>query len=87
MRENKRFLILLVFVLAGVVLGGLLSSLGDRFEALSWLSYGQSFGFAADNPAVLELGVIRLTFGVSIRLNVAVIICVLAALAAYKKFA
>jgi len=87
MRENKRFFVLLVFILAGVVLGGLVGSLGDRLDALSWLSYGQSFGLAADSPAVLELGVVRLTFGVSVRLNVAVVICVLAALAAYKKFA
>jgi len=86
MRENKRFFVLLIFILAGVVLGGLLGALGDRFEALSWLSYGQSFGLAADSPAVLELGVLRLSFGVSLRLNVAVVICVLAALVAYRKF-
>lgn len=87
MRENKRFFVLIIFLLGGIVLGGLLGALGQRFDFLSWLSYGQSFGFAADSPAVLELGVLSLTFGVSVRLNVAAILCVLAALIAYKRFA
>lgn len=41
--KNNWALVLLILV--GVVLGGLIGKLCAGVPALSWLSYGQSFGF------------------------------------------
>ena len=49
---------------------------------LSWLNYGQSFGL--ENPVVLDLGILVLTFGLSIRITVASIIGVLIAILIYR---
>ena len=51
--KNNWALVLLILV--GVVLGGLIGKLCAGVPALSWLSYGQSFGFV--NPMVLDLGI------------------------------
>ena len=48
--KNNWALVLLILV--GVVLGGLIGKLCAGVPALSWLSYGQSFGFV--NPMVLD---------------------------------
>ena len=45
---------------------------------LSWLSYGQSFGL--DNPLVLNLGVLVITFALQIKITIASIIGVILAI-------
>ena len=42
---------LFLLLLAGIVLGGFIGSLAAGVPFLSWLNYGQTFGFA--NPIVL----------------------------------
>ena len=61
-------------ILCGVVLGMLLASVTKNIAALSWLSFGLSFGMPA--PFTLDLKLIQLTFGLSLDLNVATIICI-----------
>ena len=68
-------------MLSGIVLGGFLGSLADGFSFLSWLNFGQSFGL--DTPLVLNLGVLVITFGLSIRITMAGIIGVIIALLVY----
>ena len=51
-------------------------------SALSWLSYGLDFGMT--QPLVLDLNLINLTFGLSVNLNVATIICIIIALLVAK---
>ena len=46
--------------------------LADGVSFLSWLSYGQAFGL--QNPVVLNLGVMSITFGLSIEINIASIL-------------
>ena len=51
-------------------------------HALSWLSYGQSFGL--DSPLVLDLGVLVLTFALQIKITIASIIGVILAIVIYR---
>lgn len=81
MRE-KGFWVLLLLLLAGIVLGGFLGSLADGVPWLSWLNFGQSFGL--DEPLVLNLGVLVITFGLSIRITMASILGVAVALLIYR---
>jgi len=81
--RDKNIWILLIFLLAGLVLGGLLGELASRVDFLWWLSYGESFGSAT--PIELDLKVVTITFGLWIRLNVASIIGMAIAIFVYRK--
>ncbi|MDE6980654.1 MAG: DUF4321 domain-containing protein [Lachnospiraceae bacterium] len=73
---------LFLLLLAGIVLGGFIGELTSGISGLSWLSYGQSFGF--QNPIVLDLGILVLTFGLSIKITIASIVGVLVAIFIYR---
>ncbi len=73
---------LFLLLLAGIVLGGFIGALTAGVPFLSWLNYGQSFGLTS--PVVLDLGVLVLTFGLTIRITIASIIGVLLAILIYR---
>ena len=81
--RDKNIWILIVFILSGLVLGGLLGELAARVDFLWWLSYGQEFGLT--NPIVLDLNIIRLTFGLQLKINIASIIGMAIAIFIYRK--
>ena len=51
--KEKNAIVLIIFLLGGLVIGGLIGSLTKNIGWLSWMSYGQSFGLA--NPLNLDL--------------------------------
>ena len=80
--RNKNFWILLLLLLAGIVLGGFLGEATKSISLLSWRNFGQSFGL--DTPLVLNLGVLVIPFGLTIRITMASIIGVAIALLIYR---
>lgn len=81
--REKNTWILLLFICAGLVIGGLLGQMASQVDWLSWLSYGQQFGI--ENPFVLNLNVICLTFAFTININIASIIGLAIAIFLYRK--
>ena len=81
--REKNIWILLVFLLAGLVIGGLLGKLASSVSWLWWLSYEQQFGL--ETPIVLDLSVLKLTFGLMFKINIASIIGIVLAIFIYKK--
>lgn len=81
--RDKNIWILLVFLLAGLVLGGLLGELASKVDFLWWLSYGENFGLTT--PVELDLSVITITFGLRFKMNVASIIGMAIAIFVYRK--
>ena len=76
---------LLLFILIGVVLGGLISDVTAGVPALSWLSYGNTFGMNnSGNPLILDLGILVITFALQIKITVASIVGVILAIVVYK---
>lgn len=71
-----------MMILAGIMLGGFIGSLAAGVPGFSWLNYGQSFGFA--NPIVLDLGILVITFGLTIKITIASIIGILIAIIIYR---
>lgn len=81
--RDKNIWILIVFILSGLVIGGLLGRLASSVPWLWWLSYEQEFGL--NNPLVLDLSILKLTFGLVFNINVASIIGMILAIFIYKK--
>ena len=81
--KEKNVWILLVFILSGIVVGGLLGELASKVDWLWWLSYGQSFGLS--QPITVDLSVIQLTFGLTFKINISSIIGMVLAVFIYKK--
>ncbi len=81
--REKNIWILLVFLLAGLVIGGLLGKLAASVPWLWWLSYEQQFGL--ETPLVLDLSVLKITFGLMVKINIASIIGMVLAIFIYKK--
>lgn len=81
--KEKNIWILILFLLCGIVVGGLLGELASKVSFLSWLSYGEEFGLAT--PVELNLSVIKLTFGLIFKINISSIIGIILAIFIYKK--
>ena len=73
---------LFLLLLTGIVLGGFIGELTKGLSGLGWLNYGQSFGFA--DPIVLNLGILVISFGLTIKISIASIIGVIIAIFIYR---
>ena len=73
---------LFLLLLAGIVVGGFIGNLAAGVPGLSWLGFGQSFGLTS--PIVLDLGIMVVTFGLSIKITIASIIGILIAIIIYR---
>ena len=81
--KDRNIWILLIFILSGLVIGGLLGDIASHISGFGWLSYGQSFGLK--EPIILDLNIINITFGLMLKINIASIIGIVLAIFIYKK--
>ena len=81
--REKNIWILAIFILSGLVIGGLLGKLASQVDFLWWLGYGQSFGLT--NPLELDLSILKITFAVIFEINIASIIGMALAIFIYRK--
>lgn len=80
--RDKNWMVIL-FIFAGLVIGGLLGEVAAQVDWLGWLSYGQTFGI--ENPFVLDFNVLSLTFAFALHINIASIIGMAIAIFLYRK--
>ena len=81
--RDKSIWILIIFILSGLVIGGLIGELTAEINGLWWLSYGQSFGI--ESPLVINLNVIKITFALTMKINIASIIGMAVGIFIYRK--
>ena len=79
---GKNHWALVLLLLSGIVLGSFIATLTAGVAGLGWLSFGQTFGF--QNPIVLDLGVMVITFGLTIKITIASILGIVVALIIYR---
>lgn len=77
MRKKNNWTCLLL-ILAGIVLGGFIGSVFPD----SWINFGQTFGLTS--PFVLDLGILCLTFALTIKITIASIIGIIAGIIIYR---
>lgn len=78
---GKNYWALFLLILAGIVLGGFIGTLIEGVPGFGWLNYGQTFGF--QNPIIFDMGILVLTFGLTIRITIASIIGIIIAAVIY----
>lgn len=81
--KEKNIWILIIFILSGLVIGGLLGEIASKVDFLWWLGYGNIFGLTS--PLELNLNIVKITFGLTFRINIASIVGMLAAIFIYRK--
>jgi hypothetical protein len=83
MAREKNVWILLVLLLSGIVIGGLIASLATNVSWLSWLAYGEEFG--TNGPLGVDLSILKLSFELRLKINVASIVGMIIAIFVYRK--
>lgn len=81
--KEKNIWVLLIFILSGLVVGGLIGEIATKVDWLWWLSYSQSFGL--ENPIIIDLSVMKITFALMFKISVSSIIGMLLAIFIYRK--
>ena len=81
--RDKSFWIMLIFILSGLVIGGLLGDLAGSVNGLWWLAFGQEFGL--ESPLVLNLSILKITFAFMIKINIASILGMAIGIFLYRK--
>ena len=69
---KKGFWLNFFLICVGIVTGSMVAEMTSGIPALYWLSYGLDFGMKS--PLVLDLNVLELTLGLSVRITIATII-------------
>lgn len=77
MRKKNNWTCFLL-ILAGIVLGGFIGSLFPG----SWVNFGQTFGLTS--PFILDLGILSVTFALTIKITIGSIIGIFAAIVIYR---
>ena len=81
MRRDR--LTLVILLLAGLVIGGFIGEWLGTNPTFAFLNYGKTFGLP--QPMVLDLNVLQLTFGFTVKFNLASIIGIILAFIIYRR--
>ena len=76
--KKTSFWLTVFLVGAGVVVGALVAEITSGVSFLKWLGFGLNFG--TENPFVLDLNILRLTFGISVKITVSSVLFIALAL-------
>ena len=79
-RQLIKTVLLIVLLLLAVVLGMIIGNVASDISAISWLCASASFGLS---PTTLDLSILNLTLGLTVNINVAQAILLLAAILIY----
>jgi hypothetical protein len=80
MKNRKSTAVLIVLLLVGLVIGGVL---GEAFGGtVKYLAYGKTIGF---DPVTIDLGIMLITLGLKLTINVAGIIGLFLSLFIYSR--
>ena len=79
---SKNSWALFLLILAGLVLGGFIGMLAEGSSAVGWLAYGQTFG--VEKSIILDLGILIITFGLTIKITISSIIGIVLAIIIYR---
>lgn len=81
--KDKKFWILLIFLLAGVVIGGLINEFAIQMGAPSYLT--KEYPFGLEQPIALDFQILKIEFGCLIKINLFTVLGMLLGIFVYRK--
>ena len=81
-RIREPWWVLIVIVVAGAMLGSVFADAVGQFTYLAPL--GHSVAFGVDPPVTLDLRVLTLTLGLTVRLNLAIVLGIIAGIYLFR---
>lgn len=81
----KQTLYMIFLVVCAIVFGGMLGNMVIGTDGLSWLGYAKTLAF--EPGTFINIEVLRLTFGISITINVSQLILMIVAFLVYHNTA
>ena len=81
--RNKNNIVFVFVMLSGLVIGGFLGEIASGIPALSFFNYGKEVGLT--NPLTLDLIIIRLQLGLTLKFTIAGIIGMIISIFIYRK--
>ncbi len=82
----KKTLLFILFLLLGILVGAVIATVCKGVPILEYLSYSAAIGIGSPNPITVDLSIMTLTFGLSFKISVAQILCIIGGLVLYKRF-
>lgn len=83
MKKQSTFLFIL-FLITGIVVGGLITTVAGEVSWLKFLTYGQTFNIGYPSPFDIDLGFIKFSFGFQINVSIALIISMILSYFVYR---
>lgn len=71
--KNKSVFLLILLMAAGIVVGGFIGKYIGQLPYMDWIKYSKTFGIT--EPFVLDLDIIKIQLGLSVKFSIAGIIC------------
>ena len=84
-KNFKKTVAFLFFLLAGITLGAFISYISAGYRYLNWLAWGQEVGLSTSKPAFLDLIVIKVAFGFTMKVTIAQIFTVVLSIITFNK--
>lgn len=77
----KYALYMIFLTICAIVFGGMLGNMVIGTDGLSWLGYSKTFAF--EPGTFINIDVLKVTFGISITMNVAQLVLIVVAIVVY----
>ncbi len=87
MKISKKGVVFIFLILGAMLLGSMIAVMCKDSTAFQFLSYAKAIGFEDTTPMVLDLVIIRITFGLTVNISVAHVVTFILAIFAYPKIA
>ncbi len=78
----KKTVLLVLLLIAGAVIGSLITSVTGDISGLNWLAYSKGI---AISPTTINLAILNITFGIEFSMSIAQVIFMIVAVAVYPK--
>ncbi|MCC8097309.1 MAG: DUF4321 domain-containing protein [Eubacterium sp.] len=80
---GKNSIVFIIVMLSGLIIGGFLGDVASGISGLGFLNYGQEVGLTS--PLVLDLIIIKLQLGLTLKFTIAGIIGMVISIFIYRK--
>lgn len=84
-KDFKKNVAFVFFLLAGITVGAFISSVCEGSRFLGWLAWGREIEFPTAGSGEIDLYVLRVSLGVSLRITIAQIITIPLSILVYAK--